>query len=87
MRRLAQRATMPKSEPQAVRIEFEDGACLVNLGLSLHSGCPAPWLAEVCGEWAKPEWLLVGVDYGEEASFIDHVGRLEAQRLLVRRAP
>ena len=29
------------------------------------------------------EWLMAGVDYGEETSFIAQVGRLQAKRVLV----
>jgi hypothetical protein len=83
VRRLARRASMPKAEPQAVRITFEDGATLVDAGLSLHGGCPDPWLAELCEAWGGPEWLITGVDYGEETPFLAQVGRIDAKRILV----
>ena len=83
VRRLAKRAAMPRAEPQAVRIEFEDGSSLVHLGLSLHGGCPDAWLAEISREWEGAEWLMVGVDYGEETPFLAQVGRMNAQRILV----
>lgn len=83
VRRLARRVAMPKCDPHAVRITFEDGASLVNLGLSLHGGCSDSWLADVSNRWSGAEWLMVGVDYGEETPFIAQVGRMQAQRILV----
>jgi len=83
VRRLARRAAMPKADPQAVRIQFEDGASLVNLNLSLHGGCPEAWLNDIAEKWSEPEWLIAGVDYGEEEAFLAQVGRLNAQRVLV----
>ena len=83
IRRLAHRAAMPNAVPVAARIGFEDGSSLVYLGLSLHGGCPDAWLADVCARWSGPEWLIVGVDYGEETPFLAQVGRLKAERVLV----
>ena len=83
VRRLARRAAMPKAEPRAVRIHFEDGATLVHMGLALHGGCPDPWLADISESWGGAEWLVTGVDFGEEVPFLAQVGRLNAQRVLV----
>ena len=74
---------MPRAEPQIVRVCFEDGSSLIHMGLALHGNCPDAWLADVSNEWAGAEWLLVGVDYGEETPFLAQVGRINAQRILV----
>ena len=83
VRRMARRVAMPKSDPHAVRITFEDGPvwsiwdwrCMEVPGF-LVGGRFEPLDSGA-------EWLMVGVDYGEETPFIAQVGRMQAQRILV----
>ena len=80
--RLLQKRGLPQCDPQVVVITFEDGKKLVHLNLALHEGTPDRWRAEYEATLSGAEWLLVGVDHGEDAAVLDRLGRLSPRRVL-----
>lgn len=84
LRRLLRRARGPlQAAPHICHITFPDGRRLLHLHLALHSSTPGPWLDRVVERWAGADWLVVGVDHGEEAAVLDLLPRLAARKVLV----
>jgi hypothetical protein len=65
-----------------VVLTFGDGKKLVHLNLSLHDKTPDAWLAENHTALSGAEWLLVGIDHGEDSAVIDRIGALNPRRVL-----
>jgi hypothetical protein len=80
--RLRQKRGLPRCAPQVVVFTFSDGKKLVHLNLSLHDKTPDAWLAENHTAFSGAEWLLVGIDHGEESAVIDRIGALNPRRVL-----
>ncbi len=80
--RLRQRRGLPQCAPQVVVFTFEDGEKLVHLNLALHSGTPDAWLSTHHEQISGAEWLLVGMDHGEEDAALSRVGALSPRRVL-----
>lgn len=82
-RRLLQRRKLPSAAPVVAQLTFPDGRRLLHLNFALQSHTPEPWLAEAVARFREPDWLITGVDYGYEASFLERIPRFGAKRLLV----
>lgn len=80
--RLRQKRGLPHSAPQVVVLTFEDGKKLVHLNLSLHERTPDAWLTEHREILGGAEWLLVGIDHGEDAAVLERIGALKPRRVL-----
>ncbi|HCH65171.1 MAG TPA: hypothetical protein DFR83_20370, partial [Deltaproteobacteria bacterium] len=82
-RRLVQRVEMPRCAPMVTRVRFPDGNHLVHASLCLHDGTPDAWFAKLVADWARPEWLLLGVDFGQGDAAIARAGDFNARHILV----
>ena len=80
--RLLRRRGYPKAAPSVFQLPLRGGARVAYLGLSLHDGSPTDWVERVVTDWAKPEWLVVGVDHGHGDSVLGHIGRFGARHIL-----
>ena len=80
--RIREKRGLPHCAPQVVVLTFADGKKLVHLNLSLHGKTPDSWLAEHRAVLSGAEWLLVGVDHGEDAAVLDRIGSLQPGRVL-----
>jgi len=72
--RLRQKRGLPHCEPQVAIFSFSDGKKLVHLNLALHANTPESWLSEHHEKLSGAEWLLVGMDHGEEAAVLARIG-------------
>ncbi len=81
--RLLHRARAPRCAPRAFQVQFADGARLVHLGTALHRGTPTAWFENTVAEWGGAEWLIVGMDPGEQEAILDRIPRLGARRVLL----
>jgi len=80
--RLLQRRGYPRSQPVAFQLTLRGGGRFAYLGLALHRGTPADWLERCMRDWAKPEWLLVGVDHGHGDAILSILPGFEARHIL-----
>ena len=82
-RRLLQRVGGPRCEPVVTQVTLPDGARFVHLNLALHRWTPAAWLDDAVARYRGAEWVMAGVDFGDEDAFASQVGRFEAKNILV----
>ena len=82
LRRLRKKRGLPSCEPVAVGLTFPSGRRLVHLNLSLHTETPIDWLEDAVRTFGGAEWMLVGVDHGEDDSVLARVARFGARRIL-----
>lgn len=82
-RRMLQRIGGPRCAPMVTQITLPDGGRLLHLNLALHRWTPRDWLDEAVARFGGADWLVAGVDHGDEDAFAGHVGRFEARHLLV----
>ena len=80
--RLWRKRGLPRCQPQVAVFVFPDGNKLVHLNLALHSGTPADWISANREQLSGAEWLLVGIDHGEDDAVLNHIADLGAQRVL-----
>ncbi|MFT5684024.1 MAG: hypothetical protein ACI8RZ_004965 [Myxococcota bacterium] len=80
--RLWDKRGLPQCAPQVVVFTFEDGKKLVYLNLALHSATPDVWLREHHDLFSGAEWLLVGMDHGEEDAAFALIPSLSPRRIL-----
>jgi len=83
LRRLRRRAKLPTTPPQITQLSFPDGSRLVYLGLGLHRGTPADWIALHGQRLAGARWLLVGCAPGQDEALRSHLPTFAAQQVLV----
>ncbi len=83
LRRVAEQRRLPAGGPHAVEITFEDGARLLHLDLALHAATPSAWVDEVLAAHGSPEWLVVGLPWGETDAVARLAPRFGAKRVLV----
>ena len=81
--RLLRRARSPRTPPQVTHITFPDGRRLLHLHLALHSGTPADWLDRATARWSGADWLIAGVDHGEDEAVLGHLGRFSPKKVLL----
>jgi len=70
-RRLIARAGLPPAPALAYALTLPDGARLVHIGCALHRGCDPAWLADAQAALGGADWLIAGVDWGEEAAVLE----------------
>lgn len=73
----------PAADPHVVQIAFPDGSRLLHLDLSLHARTEEAWVDAAVARFGAPEWLLVGVEWGEARAIVRHVPRFAAKRVLL----
>lgn len=83
LRRLAESARIPNAEPWIVEITFPDGARLLHLDLALHKETDPAWVDRAIARFGGPEWLIVGVPWGDGESVVSLAPRFAARRILV----
>lgn len=83
LRRIADSTRFPNTEPQAYQLTLEDGARLVHLDHALHRDTDPAWLDAAIARFGAPEWLLVGVPWGEADAVVAMAPRFAARRILV----
>ncbi len=81
-RRLLNRVRLPKAGPVVVSLTLPGGRRFVHLNLSLHAGNDGAWLEEAVERFGGADWLLVGVDHGYEAAFMERIARFTPKKLL-----
>jgi hypothetical protein len=81
--RLGRRARLPRAAPRAFQLTLPDGGRLVYLGTALHSGTPPDWFEKIRAEWRAPQWLVVGVDLGEEAAAAELIPQMNAEQVIL----
>lgn len=82
-RRLARRIEMPTADPVVTRLTFADGSHLVHASLCIHDGTPDAWFGSLIADWAAPEWLVLGVDFGHGDAAVERAGDFNAKHVLV----
>ena len=82
-KRLRGRVGLPEANPIVVQLTFPDGARLVHLNCSLHQDTPADWLDKAVERFGGADWVVVGVDYGEDEAVLQRIGRFDPKHLLV----
>lgn len=83
LKRIAEQVRWPTVEPQVLQLTFPDGERLVDLDLALHAGTDEAWIDRVVARFGAPEWLVVGVPWGEGEAVVRLAGRFGAKRVLV----
>lgn len=81
--RLARHLDEARTTPVAVEVDLGDSGRLLHLNLALHGGTPAAWLSEMQERAHGLRWLLAGVDYDEEAAFVEALVGFPAEHVLV----
>ena len=81
--RLARHLDEARTTPLAIEVDLGDSGRLLHLNLALHSGTPAPWLADMQARARGLRWLLAGVDYDEEPAFLEALVGFQAEHVLV----
>lgn len=71
--RITKRLTETSEKPHVYELTFPDGARLVHLACSLHSGTDPAWLDSARQRYSGADWMIVGVDYEEEAAVLEHL--------------
>ncbi len=69
--RMAGRLSRPPGRPRLYELTFPDGARLLHLGCALHAGVTESWLAAAQRRYRGADWVVVGVDYEEEAAVLE----------------
>lgn len=82
-RRLMNRVRLPRCKPVTVGLTLPSGKRLVHLNTALHQGASEAWMSEAIARYGGADWLIVGMDHGYEAAFMDRVERFTPKRLLV----
>ena len=80
--RLLRKARLPRVAPVIVQLTLPSGKRLLHLNLSLHSRTPEPWLADVSERFGGADWVMVGVDFGEDDAVLHHLPRFSPKRVL-----
>lgn len=81
--RLGRRARLPRAAPRAFQLTLPDGGRLVFLGTALHSGTPVDWFDKIRARWQGPQWLVAGVDLGEEAAAAALIPQMGAEQVIL----
>jgi len=81
--RLLRRAGRPGTDPLVVALTLPDGSRLVHLGCALHAETPQIELDRLVRRFGGADWLLVGVDFQEQAAVEAALPRFEARTVLV----
>ncbi|MBN1337052.1 MAG: hypothetical protein JXB39_13925 [Deltaproteobacteria bacterium] len=81
-RRLLDRARLPPSKPAITRLSLPDGTTLVHLNGALHASQEGSFLEEYARRWSGADLVIVGCDYGHEATVEESAPWFEG-RLLV----
>lgn len=82
-RRLKGRVGLPEANPMVVQITFPDGGRLLHLNCALHQDTPSDWLDKAVQRFKGADWVVVGVDFGEDDAVLQRIARFEAKHLLV----
>ena len=80
--RLLKKARLPKVDPTIAQVTFPSGERLLHLNLSLHSRTPESWLADVSARFRGADYVIVGVDYGEDEAVLRLLERFEPGRVM-----
>lgn len=80
--RLLRKVRLPRVAPTVVQLTLPGGQRLLHLNLSLHSRTPEPWLADVSERFGGADWVIVGVDYGEDEAVLRHLPRFAPKRVM-----
>lgn len=80
--RLLKRARLPKADPIIAQVTLPSGERLLHLNLSLHSGTPEPWLADVSARFRGADYVIVGIDYGEDDAVLRLLERFEPGKVM-----
>lgn len=81
--RLWNRSRLPRCKPLALSLTLPGGARFVHLNMALHNYTSEAWMEAAIARFGGAEWLLAGVDFEHEESFLRLVGRFGATRVLV----
>ncbi|MED5371099.1 MAG: hypothetical protein VX899_08810 [Myxococcota bacterium] len=82
-RKLLKRDKPPASRPQVVQLTFPNGKRLLHLGLALHRGTDAEWLRGAQERFVGADWVIVGMEPGEEEAAASMVAGFGADQILV----
>ena len=75
----------PNSEAltSVVQLTLPDGGRLVHLDLSLHQETPDEWIKEAQERFKGADWLICGVEYGQDDSVLAHIKGFESKVVLL----
>lgn len=83
LRRLSGQARPPACDPHILSITFADGSRLLHLDLALHGGVSAEWVGRAVAAFGAPEWLVVGLPWGDSDALVEHLPGFSGGRVLV----
>lgn len=78
-RHFLNRSRQPESEPQVIQLTFPDGGRLLHLGCSLHRSTDAEWLRRAQEHFGGADWIVVGMEPGEEAAVSEMITAFEGK--------
>ena len=82
-RRLWRRARSPLARPLVIQLTFADGKRLLHLNGALHEATDAEWLRGAQESFRGADWVMVGVDYGEDEAVLRMLPGFEPGVVLV----
>ncbi|MCP4810763.1 MAG: hypothetical protein GY913_11100 [Proteobacteria bacterium] len=82
-KRLKGRAGLPEVNPMIVQLTLPDGGRFLHLNCSLHRDTPSDWLDKAAERFGGADWIVVGIDYGEDDAVLQRIGRFAPKHLLV----
>lgn len=83
LRALRERSKLPTGAPFVWQLTLPDGGRLLHLDLALHRNTEASWVEKAVAAFGKPEWLILGSQYGETDGVVQWLGHFEGKRVMV----
>lgn len=62
-----------------LQLTFPDGGRLLHLDLSLHNDVDLKWLAEAQSKFDGADWVICGVEFGQDAAVLEHLSGFNAE--------
>lgn len=66
-----------------VQLTFPDGSRLLHLDLSLHQETSDQWVQEAQGRFRGADWLICGVEYGQDEAVLTHLKGFEPKLVML----